>query len=160
MTVEQLLSEGLKQGFAGGTAPQGVQRNGFILESSHFQSPDGGIYHDEWTADRIGGGQELVEKDGEKFTRVYAGGIIAEEELKAMGITKGDIMTYLKKQIIENGDNIRLYENFKSEPSDEWSYTYEVIDQEEGVPTTVGKEIIFYKGELVFVHHFILCPVE
>jgi hypothetical protein len=158
MAIEDLLTKGLAAGFGGGTAMQGVKRGGFELESSHLEDGEG-VYHDEWAADRVGGGQELVEKDGKRFTRVYAGGTLALEELQQMGITKGDIMGHLKHQLVKNGEKIRLYGDFTAEDGD-WSYAYKVLDREEAIPTTVGKEVISYKGQMVFVHHFIFCPVE
>jgi len=159
MIIENLLSEGLAAGFGGDTNTQDVNRGGFELQSSHYISPEGGIYHDEWAADRAGGGQELADKDGQRFTRVYAGGTIAEDELAKIGITKGDIMGYLKERLTQDGDKIRLSTNFGAEHGD-WSYSYKVTDKDDEIPMTTGTEIISYKGRKVFKHVFIMCPVE
>ncbi|MBU0569897.1 hypothetical protein KKB40_03890 [Patescibacteria group bacterium] len=67
MDNEKLLARGLQKGFGGGTARTGVKRGGFELESSHYETKDGGVYHDEWLANRVGGGQELVEVEGERY---------------------------------------------------------------------------------------------
>lgn len=159
MEAEQLLSKGLQQGFAGGSIREGVSRSGFDLESSHFED-DGNVYHDEWKADRVGGGQELVKVGDKEYTRVYAGGTVSEEELQRLGITKKDVIGFLKRQILTHGNKIRLRTNFESEQEGDWGYNYKVIDNEAGVPLTTGKERVYYKGQLVFVHNFLICPVE
>lgn len=156
---DKLLARGLKEGFAGETVMQGVERGGFSLKSSHFES-EGGIYHDEWFADRAGGGQEIVKVGETTYTRVYGGGTIPLEELKALGISKGDVMAFLKKQMIENGEKIRLHNNFEAEAEGDWQYSYRVLDADKEIPLTLGKEIIKYKGNLVFVHDFIISPVD
>ena len=125
--TDKLLARGLKEGFAGGTTMQGVERGDFSLKSSHFES-EGDVYHDEWFADRAGGGQEIV-RDGETtYTRVYAGGTIPLEELKALGISKGDVMIFLKMQMIENGEIIRLHTNVEPEAEEDWQYSYRILD--------------------------------
>ena len=101
--IDRLLARGLKEGFAGGTVMQSVKRGGFNLKSSHFES-EGGVYHDEWFAERAGGGQEIVNVGNTTFTRVYAGGTIPLEELKGLGISKRDVMAFLKKQMTENDE--------------------------------------------------------
>ncbi|MBU0572212.1 hypothetical protein KKH23_00905 [Patescibacteria group bacterium] len=160
MDKKEMLTRGLQEGFGGETTRKSVARGGFTLESSHYETKDGNTYHDEWMADRVGGGQELVEVDGKRFTRVYAGGTISEEALKDFGLTKKDVISFLKKNILENGDKIRLQGNFQPEAEGDWQYKYNVIDREESIPVTVGKEHIYYKGELVFVHNFIISPIE
>ena len=159
MSVKKLLTKGLQKGFGGGTVKKTVGRGGFELDSSHYEA-DSGVYHDEWLADRVGGGQELVEVGGKRFTRVYAGGTVSEDALKDLGLTIKDIILFLKKQIIDNGDNIRLYTDFEPEAEGDWRYEYKIIDREKNIPATTGKESILYKEELVFVHYFILSPVE
>lgn len=157
--IDKLFSRGLKEGFAGGTVMKGVKRGGFSLKSSHFENEEG-IYHDEWYADRAGGGQEIVKSGGTVFTRVYAGGTIPLEELTKLGISKRDVMTFLKKQMTENGDSIRLHTDFEPEPEGDWQYSYKVLDSDQEIPLTLGKEIIRYKGKLVFIHDFIISPVD
>lgn len=157
--VDKLLAKGLKEGFAGGTIMRGVKRGVFDLKSSHFES-DGDVYHDEWYADRAGGGQEIVRAGEATFTRVYAGGTITSEKLEELRITKGDVMAFLKKQMVENGERIRLHTNFEPEPEGDWQYSYRVLDTDSEIPLTLGKEVIRYKGRLVFVHDFIISPVD
>lgn len=157
--TDKLLTKGLKEGFAGGTKMQNVKRECFNLKSSHFENKDS-VYHDEWFAERAGGGQEIVKVKDTTFTRVYAGGTIPLEELKKLGISKGDVMVFLKKQITENGEKIRLYTNFEPEPEENWQYSYEVLDADKEIPLTVGKEVIKYKGQIVFIHDFIISSVD
>ncbi len=159
MDVKKLLNKGLKAGYAGGIVRKGVKREGFSLESSHLEI-NGGKYHDEWLAGRVGGGQELVKNNGDTFTRVYAGGTIADKRLELLGITGRDVIGFLKTQMTENSEYIRLFDNFTPKPEGDWQYKYEIIDKEDGIPIITGKESIFYKKELVFTHILILCPVE
>ena len=156
--ISELLTKGLQGGFAGGTVLKGINRGSFAIESSHAEI-FGGIYHDEWMASRAGGGQELVRIGNKIYTRVYAGGTIQEEELKRLGITEKEVTVFLKSQMIKNGDKIRLHSNFESEEGD-WKYKYQILEKEEKIPMTTGKETIYFKGELVFQHNFILSPVD
>lgn len=71
-SLQSFLSLGLLKGFAGETKYETTKRANFSLQSSNLEM-DGKIYHDEWAADRTGGGQELVTVDSETYTRVYAG---------------------------------------------------------------------------------------
>jgi hypothetical protein len=155
---KEVLSRGLKAGFAGGSERKQVDRGGFLFETSHFEGSDS-RYHDEWLADRVGGGQEVIEVDGKKYTRLYAGGTIGLDELDKLGLTKKDIIKYLITKIQELGDKTRLLEGCEQE-DDEWGYEYRLLDREDAIPVSVGKETIKYKDELVFVHDFLLCPVE
>ena len=157
--TDELLAEGLKQGFAGGTVMSGVDRAGFSFKASDFGSePE--KYHDEWLADRAGGGQEIVKVGETTYTRVYAGGAIPLEELQQLGITKGDVMKFLKKQMLENGEKIRLHSDFGPEAEGDWQYLYKVTGTNKQIPMTMGREVISYKGNLVFEHDFIICPVD
>lgn len=157
--INKLLIKGLKEGFAGGTTMQDVKRKCFNLKSSHYEEGSN-IYHDEWFADRAGGGQEIIKVKDITFTRVYAGGTIPTEDLKKLGISKGHVMIFLKKQITENGEKIRLYSDFETKPEGDWQYSYKVLNTNKEIPLTVGKEVIKYKDQLVFVHDFIISPVD
>lgn len=157
--IESLLTIGLQAGFAGGTEIGKVIRGGSTFKYSHFIN-EVGIYHDEWFADRAGGGQEIVTVGDKSLTRVYAGGTIPEERLSELGISVGEVMSFLKKQILQNGENIRLYTNFIPDAEGDWQYSYTVLDRDPEIPLTVGKEAIKFKGELVFVHNFIISPVD
>jgi hypothetical protein len=157
--IAKLLTEGLKKGFAGGTFMANINRSVFSLESSHLEN-ENGIYHDEWFAKRAGGGQEIVKAKGVTYTRVYAGGEISLEELNGLGISEDDVMKFLKKQIIENGEKTRLHTDFQPEPEGDWQYSYKILDKDIKIPVTVGKEAIKFKEKIVFIHYFILCPVD
>src|SRR5258708_5930376 len=157
---ESLLSTGLKKGFAGETQFQTTQRAGFSLQSSHLEE-SGNTYHDEWAkADRITGGQELV-KVGEKiYTRVYAGGTISIEAMEKLGITKKDVMEFLIKCLNAFAESTRLHENFGPHREGNWLYQYKVLEKNDAIPMTTGREEIAYQGQMVFVHAFVMCPVE
>lgn len=159
MSINRLLATGLQAGYGGGTTFGQADRGGFVLKTSHFADGNGGTYHDEWCADTLGGGQELVEEGGQKFTRVYAGGTIALEKLQELGTSKPEVLTFLKSIMLDHGEKIRQDSDFEFTNGD-WKYIYKVTDQEKDIPIISGKESIFYKNNLVFVHMFVLCPVE
>lgn len=154
----EMLTRGLQAGFAGESTRERSARGGFEFESSHYTDSEG-RYHDEWIADRVGGGQEIVEIDGVCFTRLYAGGTISLPELEAMGITKKDVIGYLISKIRQVGAATRLLEECQVEDGD-WSYHYHALDQEAAIPLFTAREEINFKEQLVFVHNFLLCPVE
>lgn len=158
-SLQSFLSLGLLKGFAGETKFGVIKRANFSLQSSHLEM-DGKIYHDEWAADRTGGGQELVKVDGETYTRVYAGGTISLVALKQLGITKKDILKFLITSLNTAGAQTRLHENFGPILEGDWSYRYAVIEQNDSIPMTTGREDIRYKGNIVFTHVFIMCPIE
>lgn len=158
-TPQSLLTLGLKKGFAGETQFQPTNRAGFTLQSSHL-SEDGNTYHDEWAADRTGGGQELVSVEGRTFTRVYAGGTISIAALEHLGITKEAVMEFLIASLNKAGEATRLHENYGPIQDGEWTYQYRIIETNDAIPMTTGKEDIQYKGQLVFTHVFVMCPVE
>jgi len=156
--TDNLLVQGLSYGFAGKTKAKKVTRASFILDSSHLNVGNS-VYHDEWFADRAGGGQEIVKVGSEKFTRVYAGGTIPKKDLVKLGTNNDEVMNFLKKQIVENGKSIRLYHDFTS-CAGNWNYSYKVVYKNISIPLTLGQEIISYKGKLVFEHIFVLCPID
>jgi hypothetical protein len=158
-TPQTLLSLGLTKGFAGETQFQTIQRAGFTLHSSHLEVADG-TYHDEWAADRTGGGQELVKVGETTFTRVYAGGTISLAALEQLGITKEIVVAFLIASLTKAGEATRLSENYGPIQDGDWSYQYQVIEKNQAIPLTVGKENITYKDQLVFTHVFVMCPVE
>lgn len=159
MATEKLLTEGLQAGFAGGSTRAGVDRAGFPFESSDYTSPEGARHHDEWSTNRVGAGQEITDENNIRYSRVYAGGTISEENLQQLGITKKQVIGELKKIILEHGDKIRLFDNFEFTDGP-WKYEHIVLDHEPEIPVTITKESIHYNGNLVFVHGFIHCPVE
>ncbi len=157
---ERLLSQGLEAGYADGTQREVVQRGSFQMETSQYISPTGGIYRDEWIADRTGGGQEIVQSGEVRYTRLYAGGTTRIDELSALGLTKKDVTRYLKKKIKGLGEKTRLSTNCNPEPDGDWQYTYTLREQIDNIPLTVGMETITFKGTLVFAHAFLHTPVE
>jgi hypothetical protein len=153
------FSAGLQKGFTGESVFQPVTRAGFSLHSSHFEE-NGNIYHDEWAGSQSGGGQELVKVGGQVFTRTYAGGAIPAAALQALGISKKDIMAYLFTCIASFGEKMRLQTNLPRQVEGDWSYEYRVLEKNDAISMTVGKEEILYKNALVFTHVFVMCPVE
>lgn len=153
-----ILAKGLLEGYVGKSIRGSVVRAGFNLETSDYNGSEG-KYHDEWAADFNGGGQELVETgDGEKATRVYAGGTLAVDELQKLGLTKKDVIGKLIFFVNKLQDGTRLDE--EAEMSDgEWKYTYKVLKSVKEIPLDVGEEEIRYKENLVFVHFHIISPV-
>ncbi|MCL5125399.1 MAG: hypothetical protein M1511_13065 [Deltaproteobacteria bacterium] len=107
----------------------------------------------------MGGGQEVIEIDGKKFTRLYAGGTIALEELAELGLTKKDVIRYLKSKLKELGNRTRLLENCRVEDGD-WDYDYFLLDVDSDIPLTTAQEMIRFRGKRFFVHSFLLCPIE
>nr|MBP9820316.1 hypothetical protein [Candidatus Woesebacteria bacterium] len=121
---------------------------------------DNNVYHDEWMAGRVGGGQELVRVGESTFTRVYAGGTISVAAMEQLGITKKAVMEFLIRLLNQAGEATRLYENYGPVQDGEWTYQYQVLEQNPAIPMTTGKEDISYKGQVVFTHVFVMCPVE
>lgn len=158
--VARILTKGLVDGYAGDGEIADVTRAGFIGKASHREPESGSVYHDEWFVPTyLGGGQELIKVDGEKFTRVYAGGTPSPEKLAELGITVKDVGTYLKRKISELGKKTRLFENCTPDADGDWRYTYEVVVKEENIGVTVGVESIYCKETRVHIHPFILSPV-
>lgn len=131
------------------------------MDSSDYSGEEG-RYHDEWAAHQNGGGQELVEdKDGEKATRVYAGGSLDPEELKKLGLTADDVSGELGFFLKTLGRKTRLDEDVSLEHG-EFRYSYRVIKNVSEIPVLVGEEEIKYgdSDALVFVHYHINSPVR
>jgi hypothetical protein len=154
--IKKALAKGLVAGYGGETEFKKNIRGTFETMSSHFEK-EGVIYHDEWID---GGGQEIVRSEGELFTRVYAGGTISEEKLNNLGTNKEAVINYLISKIKELGDKTRLFSDCPMISNGDWSYEYKVIDNEEALEITVGKEIIRYKNEIVFIHCFVLSEAK
>ena len=159
--VKKILSEGLSSGYVGKTERISVDRNGFPFEASTYNGPEG-HYHDQWAAHRTGGGQEMVEIGGKKYTRVYAGGTIFTEELQKLGIPEGE--ENVNKRLVKfinsiSASSTRLDQDVSAKDG-KWDYSYKVMDREDRVPVILGKEEIRYVDTLVFVHYHIMCPVE
>lgn len=156
--IEKILTDGLLTGYAGG-ASQNINRGSFSGQESHIESSKS-VYHDEWFVDtRLGGGQELVIVNEQKFTRLYAGGTPEPEVLKYLGITIDDVSNYLKTKILQLGDKTRLFEDCTPESDNDWKYTYRVATNDKAIELTTGMETIDYKKTPVHMHAFILCPI-
>lgn len=153
-----ILAKGLLEGYVGKSVRGSVTRSGFSLETSDYQGSEG-RYHDEWAADFNGGGQELTEDtNGEKATRVYAGGTLSADKLQELGITKKDVIGKLVSFVNEIGDGTRL--DADAERTDgAWKYTYKVLKSVKEIPVDLGEEEIRFNDALVFVHYHIISPV-
>lgn len=158
-TIDNLLTEGLAEGFAGTKKPETIQRSGFHGKANDHMSSDGGQYHDEWFADDNGGGQELVEARGERSTRLYGGGVIPTEELQQLGLTTKDVIHRLITSVNELKGKTRLHESCSLELPDGWKYDYEILKKSEEVPLTIGYESLKFNGREVFAHGHMLSPV-
>lgn len=157
--IKNVLSKGLGEGYAGKSVRGQVVRAGFKLETSDFQGSEG-KYHDEWLAHQNGGGQELViTANGEKATRVYAGGSLDEEELIKLGLTGKDVIGKLIFFVNKLGDKTRLDEAAELTEG-EWKYAHKVLRSVREIPVDVSEETITFKGVLVFIHFHINSPVR
>jgi len=144
--VSLALTSGLLAGYGGQTKFTKTTRDTFEITSSRFEDKDI-VYHDEWTS---GGGQEIVKVGDEMFTRVYAGGAIGDTSI---------IIPKLIYFIQELREKTRLFSNC-SLVFDDWSYEYRIIDVDKIIDVTTGKKTIYFQGNPVFVHVFVLSPTK
>ena len=156
--IEAGLTRGLVSGYGGETNFSTITRGSFPFKASHLEE-NGLTYHDEWLSASTGGGQELLKVRDQQFTRLYAGGVVQESTLTELGITEEDVIAFLKSTILEQQENTRLFKACKPEPANDWSYSYQILDREEALPITFGKETISYRDRVVFVHSFLLCLI-
>ena len=63
------------------------------------------------------------------------------------------------KAIQQLKDKTRLFSDCELIDGD-WKYQYKIIDSDDSVSVTVGKETISHNNETVFVHVFVLSPIE
>ena len=154
--ISQALTAGLVAGYGGKTEFIKKERGGFVVKSSHFQNGEM-IYHDEWTK---GGGQEIVKIGEESFTRVYAGGVVDKEVLEKLNITHDDVISSLMNKIQKLGEKTRLFADCPADLENDWNYEYKILDQDDQISVTTGKETIKYKDQLVFSHVFVLSPIK
>jgi hypothetical protein len=157
-TIKTALTQGLLAGYAGETECKKITRGGFELLQSHFEK-DGIIYHDEWLPARTGGGQELVEIDGNKYARFYAGGVVDDSQLNNLGISASDVITTLINKIKQLGSATRLDEDCIPESESAWQYQYVVENVQPEFGLLTAKETLSYKQAVVFIHYFILVQV-
>lgn len=157
--TKDILSKGLGEGYVGKSVRGQVDRAGFTLETSDYKGSEG-IYHDEWAAHQNGGGQELTEDvNGEKATRVYAGGSLGDEELAKLGLTGKDVIGKLIFFVNQLGDKTRLDEDAEAADG-EWKYTHKVLKSVKEIPVDVSEEQITYRDTLVFIHFHVNSPVR
>ncbi len=154
-----LLTNGLQSGYGSSSKLTKINREGFEGKQSLLEG-DGGKYVDQWFADTLGGGQELVEVDGHKFTRLYGGGTPNAEILESLSISAEQVSAYLKGVIMEAGSRTRLFEEYFVDNGDGWVYSYNIIKTDESIPVILASEEIFYKGTRVHWHLFILSPIK
>jgi len=152
------LTKGLVSGYGGKTKFSTVTRGSFQLNASHLQEGDL-TYHDEWLPSNTGGGQELIKVGNRQFTRLYAGGVVKQNKLKKLGITKKDVIDFLKTTILKQREKTRLFQSCQPKPKTGWSYSYQILDNEKSIPVIFAKETISFHGQVVFVHSFLLCPI-
>jgi hypothetical protein len=158
--IKGLLTVGLLSGYIGGSVRGDTFRVGFPFETSDYQGPEG-AYHDEWIVDkRSGGGQEVVETpDGNKFTRLYAGGTISEEEIVKLGISGEVVVERLIDFVREAGNQTRLNDCYQS-TNGEWSYRYKIRKIEAEIGIIAAEEEVRYQDRMVFMHYHLLCPIK
>lgn len=152
--VSQALAKGLTAGFAGKSTFEKIVRGKFPMVSSSY-AEEGISYIDQWFPGHMGGGQEILEVEGKRYTRVYAGGTVADSVLSPLGISKADVMECLKKTLLAAGEKTRFDEQYLREDG-AWKYQYTPADPDETTGMISGKEIISYKNTPVFVHLFII----
>ncbi len=152
------LTTGLLAGYAGKTTFSPVDRAGFSFLSSDYQETEL-TYHDEWLNAHNGGGQEVVRTPQGSWTRLYAGGVLAESDLKTLGISEKEVIEFLQKVLKTYAGESRLFENF-AVGEDPWLYEYELLHHDSAVDLTFGKESILYTGTVVFAHGFLISPIR
>lgn len=157
-TVKIALAKGLTAGFAGKSTYTKVKRGKFAVESSSFDE-DGISYIDQWMPSRLGGGQEIVEVDGMRYTRVYAGGAVEKTKLASLGITEADVMDCLKTSLLVAKEKTR-FDALYTRREGKWTYTYTPGVKDKIVGIITGKETISYNNVPVFVHFLLISPVK
>lgn len=157
--IETGLTAGLLAGYAGKSEFSKISRSVFAMKQSHVEDGDV-IYHDEWLDAKTGGGQETIQVGNLRFTRLYAGGVVHEEVLKRIGITEEQVIAFLIETIQREKERTRLLQNCSPLSQNGWSYSYEVVGSVESISLTIGIERISINDTEVFVHAFLLCPVE
>lgn len=157
--IERGFTTGLLAGYAGKSEFTKAQRSTFPIKMSHVEA-GGLIYDDQWLDAHTGGGQELLAIGDQKYTRLYAGGVISAKELEALGIKEEQVITFLIETIQELKTATRLFSDCPPITKNNWEYSYTVTDREPTINLTTAKEIITFKGQVVFVHTFMLCKVS
>lgn len=160
LEIKQALAERLKKSFS--VEPETTERNGFPISVGGAKDNS----TDQWAGDkpRTTGGQEIVKVGSVTYTRLYAGGVINDQEkLKKHGITQQDVIGFLTEVILTYSDQTRLDVPFKL-PIGSWTYTY-TSSYHPDIPMWTGVELIYHMSDrgdddVVFRHSFMICPVE
>ncbi|MDO8452751.1 MAG: hypothetical protein Q7S79_03280, partial [bacterium] len=140
---QKALTDGLLTGYAGKTSKPVTRGDVFSGDVSHIELPGGGIYHDEWFVEtHLGGGQELVEINGIRYTRLYGGGTPDPSVLAELGLEIKDVGKYLVTKIIELGDKTRLLQNCNPEPDGDWQYKYVITSTNPEIEVITATESI------------------
>lgn len=168
MEIKHFITESLRRGFAGETHIASKFENGFTVKYVSNRELDGvnegSAYFDQWTKGRLGVGMELGKvvnpKDEESLGRVYGGGTLADEELKDLGISGGQIRDKLKDMLTEYGESARLFSDFHPDPEGPWKYDYEIITRDPKFGLTTSREMVSFNGVCVFIHPFIICELR
>lgn len=149
--ISSAFAKGLSAGFAGKSTFGKIQRGKFAMVSSAVD--DGDIsYIDQWFPGQLGGGQEILEVGGARYTRVYAGGTVTTAN-------KDDVMAFLQKTLLEAGAKTR-FDTPYSKTDGDWKYEYAPKEFDDVTGMVTGKEVITYKNTPVFVHYFIISRVS
>lgn len=155
--ISEKFAKGL-QVFSGKSTYGKVIRGKFEMASSTV-TEDGLYYIDQWFPGNLGGGQEILEVAGEKYTRVYAGGTVEDAILTPLGITKDiEVMGQLKKFLLAAGGKTRFDMPY-AKIDGEWKYEYAPKEFDDITGMITGREKIIYKQTPVFVHFFIISRV-
>ncbi|OGM32466.1 hypothetical protein A2803_03275 [Candidatus Woesebacteria bacterium RIFCSPHIGHO2_01_FULL_44_21] len=158
--IKDILTKGLLSGYINDTNVLTTERGAFLFSSSDYRGPEGN-YHDEWIGKRSGGGQEIVQAGDKRYTRLYAGGTLDDETLLQLGITRKQISEFRTEAIEKGLDQTRLETVFNYESEDrKWLYGYDIESDEQEFNLMIGREQILYNEEIVFLHKFLLTPVE
>lgn len=157
--IAKLLTKGLLKGYTKGDI-KNISRGRFNGKQSILLE-ENKTYHDEWfVPTHTGGGQELVNFNGQMYTRLYGGGTPDPEKVESLGIKIKDVSKFLKENISKLKGETRLFKNYEGKEVNGWKYSYEITRNYSETKTVTSVELIKYKGNIVHVHAFILCPVK
>lgn len=158
--IDSAISAAFAKGlavFSGKSKFENIARGKFAMVSSVID--EGDVYYiDQWFPGHMGGGQEILETGDKRYTRVYAGGTVRDGILAPLGITKDDVMGFLKQSLLEAGGNTR-FDAAYARKDGEWNYQYVPGDIEQTTGMITGEEAVSYKNTPVFVHFFIISHV-
>lgn len=158
MDTHTILAKGLLATFAGSNAVTDVTRGTVSLTGTETTVNDA-TYIDQWLVKRTGAGQEIAVKGSDAVVRSYAGGVVPDATLSALGITEAEVIATLKSMLLQLRDSTRLTQTVAPVRNGDWTYAYRVTDTYPEVSLAIGVETIAYKGTVVFVHAFLVADV-